>query len=425
MTQYEPIFDENNQVIGVYFVGKAIADIESIVSESRQQALVSVAVIVLLILIAAIIASYFIGASITAPIEIVTKAIEKQSQLDFTYSNGDRIQHLEKRHDEIGVMAKALLTMQENIRNFVLMTSGFSQELDAQSQELTSTANVSSSVSIEVLKAVEEIAKGAIEQADETEKAVFNLNDLKAQMTENTNTLRDIIDSAQIITREKDAGFNILGRLSTQSKETMTTAEHVYSIIMKNSTNAEAIERASSMIKNIADQTNLLALNAAIEAARAGEAGRGFAVVADEIRKLAEQSKLFTEEIMTVIHELKSNSTQAVNTVSTMKKDVVIQGENVKGTEERFISIAGAIETTQMKISKLDAAMQLMENYQGHIQEVFENLSAISEQNAAGAEQASQAIERQKDAMESIVEASEVLVEKTQVLGEQIVRFKL
>ena len=67
------------------------------------------------------------------------------------------------------------------------------------------------------------------------------------------------------------------------------------------------INKAATIISDVASETNLLSLNASIEAARAGEAGRGFAVVAGEISKLAEQTERSVQEISNTVEKLNSD----------------------------------------------------------------------------------------------------------------------
>jgi len=66
------------------------------------------------------------------------------------------------------------------------------------------------------------------------------------------------------------------------------------------------------VIQVIAKQTNLLALNAAIEAASAGDAGRGFAVVANEVKELAKQTATATEDIAGRIEKIQGDTQKAV-----------------------------------------------------------------------------------------------------------------
>ena len=67
--------------------------------------------------------------------------------------------------------------------------------------------------------------------------------------------------------------------------------------------NMNEVQKFTQDIMKISGNTNMLALNASIEAARSGEAGRGFAVVAEQMRKLANDTKVSSEEILNILNK--------------------------------------------------------------------------------------------------------------------------
>lgn len=425
ITKYTPMYDKDKKIIGIYFVGKSIESVESIINEGMMSTIKSVALLVILVLVIASAISYLVGMSIVKPITVITKLINKQANLDFTVDKKSELINYITRKDEIGSMANSIKIMDDNVRNFIIKTSDVAQQVAASSEELTATSHQTATTSEEVAKTIEQIASGAGVQAKDTEETAESIEEMGRIIEEDSNYIKELNKATTNIDIQKEEGFHILKELVNKTNQSNEATKSVYEIIVGNNESAEKIEEASIMIQNIADQTNLLALNAAIEAARAGEAGRGFAVVADEIRKLAEQSNSFTNDIKLVIDELKLKSQDAVQTMEDVKSIVDSQTRSVKDTENKFDLIAMSIDSVKDIIKKLNHSAELMINNKNKIIGITQNLSAISEENAAGTEEVAASMEEQAATIQEIANSGESLAIIAEELSELIEKFKV
>ncbi|MCC5909587.1 MAG: methyl-accepting chemotaxis protein [Clostridiaceae bacterium] len=375
-------------------------------------------VVALVMLIVAILCGLSMSNKITKPLVSLRKIVSEGAEGNFNVRSDIASK------DEIGELSHMINTMFQQVGFLIKNIADTSQQVAASSEELTATSQQSATAADEVARTIEEIAKGANDQAKDTEKGVEHITALGELIEKEQQYIKQLNSSTNDVTILKDEGFEIVKDLVEKTNMNNKSSKEVQEIIVNTNESAEKIENASQMIKNIAEQTNLLALNAAIEAARAGEAGRGFAVVAEEIRKLAEQSNEFTEEIAGIIKELTDKTGHAVHTMQEVGKIVASQTKSVELTNEKFEGIDNAIEKMKEVITSINESGRGMEGKRDEIIGIIENLSAISQENAAGTEEASASVEEQTASMEEIANASDALARLAEEMQGSIAKFK-
>jgi methyl-accepting chemotaxis protein len=377
-----------------------------------------IGIIVLIVLV------LMISESISKPIINLSKNIESLANYDLTVNENSETIMYSDRKDEIGLIARSLKDMKTNLVDLIKKIADNSQQVASSSEELTATTQQSAVASEEVARTIEEIAKGATDQARDTEEGALNVDRLGKEIERNQIGIKSLNSAADDVSHLKDEGIEIIVDLVEKTKTTNDSVKEIYEIITNTNESAEKIKSASEMIKSIAEQTNLLALNAAIEAARAGETGRGFAVVAEEIRKLAEESNEFTEDITEVIGDLTTKTVYAVNTIKELEEIVTSQSNSVNMTNDKFKGIDSAVEKVKEVIVSINESSLEMADRKEEMISVIQNLSAISEENAASTEEASASVEEQTASIEEISSASEALSRLAEEMQESIAKFK-
>lgn len=380
-----------------------------------------IALIGLFILILSLISSFVVSKKIARPIQIMSKSLDQIGNLDLSTTISPAFL---RQRDEIGVIANSIETMKNNLISMTEEITSASGLIRTSSGTLKEMTLQGAHASEEISKAVNDIAHGTTDQANNAENGVTSLNIMDKLLHQNNQHIQDLTVSSNEIDVLRKEGMISIEDLVTKTKDIQTTIETINEVIVNTDKSASEIQSASDMIKSISDQTNLLALNAAIEAARAGEAGKGFAVVADEIRKLAENSNSFTEQIRTIVDSLVEKTGDSIRTIKQAEVIVTEQSEKVENTKDKFDHISQSIQKSKAVIDLINESEDSIMKQHGELLTVVENIAAFSEENAAASEEVAASVEEQSATTQEISEHSGKLGDLASDLDKLIQRFK-
>lgn len=277
---------------------------------------------------------YVVGISILLFVnKILRLPLEKSILQVKNISQGDLNQNIDHSNskNELGILNNSIRELSYNLKRIIGEIASNTDNLVSASQQTSSSS--------------QQLSQGANEQASSIEEISSTIEEITTNIQQNTeNALQSEKASA-----EANKSFQEVASKANEANEAN-----------------KIIANKITVITDIAFQTNLLALNAAVEAARAGEYGRGFAVVASEVRKLAENSKIAAEQII------------------SMSKTSVEKGMSAG---QLMMNTIPKIDKTLTLAQEISAASQEQNSGIGQVNNAIQQLNSVTQQNASASEE--------------------------------------
>lgn len=373
-----------------------------------------------IILVLAVI-SYLFMVFILRYINHALREMDYMSQLDFTLEETYR----KIPKDEIGSIIESVHKTKKSLKNMVIILQTKIEVLNEAVEAIESGSTHTSELIEQVDRAVNDIAKGATNQAEETSDATENVIAIGDMIASVSDKVSELGKTSEEMVKSENTAKDTLDALFQVNAQTKKAISKIYAQIQNTNVSAEQIKSAAGVITDIASETNLLALNASIEAARAGDAGKGFSVVAEQIKILSEQSNTAAQQIAKIISDLLENSGTSVKVMEEVNEIIIEQNKEIEATQKDFKNVGNGIYKSIEDLKSIMSDVEHMNESKDHIVDSVQSLTAIAEENAAGAQETSASTTEVTTVMEEIRKKTENLYSLSEEIMDEIEKFSV
>ena len=356
----------------------------------------------------------------------MTKEIKKVSGHMKDVAGGDLTDRIDvKKKNEFGDLENNFNNMVENMAVLIKGVEEKSGVIVDASAKIAGVSKSTTETVGQVSEAIQSVAVGASGQADSTQTATQEVENLADRLKETKAYVTDISDMSVETQKLSNKGLTIVDELITKGQRSIDNSKISKAVVSEMVSSIEKINFISDAITEITEQTNLLSLNASIEAARAGESGKGFAVVADEIRKLAEQSQQSTDEIKQIVNEITIKSQQVEQTMDESVGIIEEQNVSIKDAKELFNTISDSVNGLKEGLDNITQLNEAMDTNRNNVVSKMEDVAAVATETAAASEEVTASAVDVEQTMHDLNEFTVELDNIAEALKEAIDKFKL
>ncbi|PEJ53855.1 methyl-accepting chemotaxis protein [Bacillus wiedmannii] len=399
-------FHKELKLKGVELASYAV-DLEAYVSNLADQVFKdsqkmidrSVITFIILVVVTTVIiciVSYIISKLIVAPLQTVSRMMERAKEGDLTV-HGEY-----NAKDELGVLVSDFNEMIAGLRTNMQEVENNIQLLFQHADGVVSASEVSSGAAKKITIDIEEVANGAEGQMQAMEQTAGAMEELTQGMQSIVNTSSSVNELSAQSALDAESGNKLMKQMIQQMDTIQNSVHNGVKQVETMKEQSEEIVKIIDVMQGITSQINLLALNAAIEAARAGESGRGFAIVADEVRKLAEQSSDSAKQIEKLITQVMGTTNHTVHMMGKVDKEVQAGTQVVMHTEKVFGKITEKVQQVSEQIQTVSMSTDEIAASSEEISASAEDMAQISQRSSDRTDRVKESIQQQEKSVQEI-----------------------